>query len=119
MKAVAILNCNKGDPDDVASALANAGVEAKVETVEGSAIRERAEAAVKAGARLIIVGGGDGSVSSAAQAVAGTEATLGILPLGTLNHMARDLGIPLDLQDAAKLVGSGKSRAVDVAEVNG
>jgi YegS/Rv2252/BmrU family lipid kinase len=119
MEAVVILNRNRGDRGDVAAALADAGVAAKVEAVDGDAIRERAEAAVKAGARLVIVGGGDGSVSSAAQAVAGSDATLGILPFGTLNHLARDLGIPADLTESVKLIASGHSRTIDVAEVNG
>ena len=102
MEAAVILNRNKGDRGEVAAALSAAGVSAKVEAVDGDAIRERAEAVIEAGARLVIVGGGDGSVSSAAQALAGTNATLGILPLGTLNHLAR-----------------GHSRRIDVADVNG
>lgn len=119
MKAVAILNRNKGESDEVAAALSQSGIDAAIEAVDGDAIRERADAAVSAGAALIIVGGGDGSVSSVAQAVAGTDAKLAILPLGTLNHLARDLGIPLKLQEAASLVGSGQALKVDVAEVNG
>lgn len=119
MEAVVILNRSRGDRGDVAAALADAGVAAKVEAVDGEAIRERAEAAVKAGARLIIVGGGDGSVSSVAQAIAGCDATLGILPLGTLNHLARDLGIPADLTESVELIASGRTRTIDVAEVNG
>jgi len=119
MEAAVILNRNKGDRDQVAAALRDAGVAAKIEAVDGAAIRERAEAAVAGGARLVVVGGGDGSVSSAAQALAGTDATLAILPLGTLNHLARDLGIPLDLAQSAALVASGKPRPIDIAEVNG
>jgi len=119
MEAVAIINRDKRDRDEVAAALANAGVAAKVELVDGGAIGERAEAAVRAGARLVIVGGGDGSVSSAAQAVAGTDATLGILPLGTLNHLARDLGIPATLAESVQLIAGGHTRTIDVAEVNG
>jgi YegS/Rv2252/BmrU family lipid kinase len=119
MDIVCIINCHKGDRDEVGAALSDAGIEAAIEAVEGSEIREQAQIAVEAGARLVIVGGGDGSVSSAAQAVAGTDATLGILPLGTLNHLARDLGIPFDLAEAAQLIASGQQRAIDVAEVNG
>jgi YegS/Rv2252/BmrU family lipid kinase len=119
MDTAVILNRNKGDPDAVAAALAEAGIDAPIEAVQGNEIRDRAENAVKAGAKLVIVGGGDGSVSSAAQAVAGTDATLGILPLGTLNHLARDLGIPPNLKDSARLIASGHPRAIDVAEVNG
>ena len=119
METAVILNRNKADSDEVAAALVEAGIDAPVDAVDGSEIRERAEAAIKGGAKLIIVGGGDGSVSSAAQSVAGTDATLAILPLGTLNHLARDLGIPFDLDQAAKIVASGRARTIDVAEVNG
>jgi len=119
MEAAVILNRNKGDRGEVAAALSAVGIAAKVEAVDGDAIGDRAEAAVKGGAKLVIVGGGDGSVSSAAQALAGSDATLGILPLGTLNHLARDLGIPATLQESVKVVASGKARRIDVAEVNG
>jgi len=44
---------------------------------------------------------------------------LGVLPLGTLNHFARDLGIPTDIDEAAKLIAAGTERQVDVAEMNG
>jgi YegS/Rv2252/BmrU family lipid kinase len=107
------------EADEIRSALAAAGVPACVELLDGSGIEERAKDAVKASAKLLIVGGGDGSVSAAAGVLAGTKTKLGILPLGTLNHFARDLGIPLDLAKAAMLIGKGKAHAVDVAEVNG
>ena len=67
---------------------------------------------------LLNRGGGDGTISAAASAVVGTETVLGVLPLGTLNHFARDLGSPADLDEAAKLIASGKHRRVDVAEMN-
>ena len=44
---------------------------------------------------------------------------LGVLPLGTLNHFARDAGIPLDLEEAVAAIAGGRTRQVDVAEVNG
>jgi len=119
MEAAVILNRNKGDRGEVAAALSAVGITANVEAVDGGAIGDRAEAAVKGGAKLVIVGGGDGSVSSAAQALAGSHATLGILPLGTLNHLARDLGIPATLQESVEVIASGKARSIDVAEVNG
>jgi len=119
MEAVVILNRNKGDRGEVAAALSALGVAAKIESVDGDAIGDRAEAAVKGGAKLIVVGGGDGSVSSAAQALAGSGAALGIMPLGTLNHLARDLGIPATLQESVQVIASGRTRSIDVAEVNG
>ena len=119
MEAAVILNRNKGDRGEVAAALSALGVTAKIESVDGDAIGDRAEAAVKGGAKLVVVGGGDGSVSSAAQALAGSGAALGIMPLGTLNHLARDLGIPATLQESVQVIASGRTRSIDVAEVNG
>ena len=109
----------KKEAEEIRSALAAAGVNARVELVDGGGIVERAKEAVAEGAPLLIVGGGDGSVSAAAGILAGTKKKLGILPLGTLNHFARDLGIPLDLSEAAALICNGRARPVDVAEVNG
>jgi diacylglycerol kinase family enzyme len=51
--------------------------------------------------------------------MAGSGATLGILPLGTLNHLARDLGLPFELDQAAAAIGGGQVRAIDIAEING
>jgi diacylglycerol kinase family enzyme len=65
------------------------------------------------------VGGGDGTIGAAAAAVAGTKVPLGILPMGTLNHFARDLGLPLRLVEAARIASSGAERRVDVGRVNG
>ena len=62
----------------------------------------RCAAIAERGDALLIVGGGDGTISAAASALVGTETMLGILPLGTLNHFARDLGIPTDLDEAAQ-----------------
>jgi YegS/Rv2252/BmrU family lipid kinase len=81
-------------------------------TVRLSALAEREEP-------LVVVGGGDGTISAAASALAGTETRLGILPLGTLNHFARDLSIPTELAAAAELIAAGTERRVDVAEMNG
>ena len=105
--------------EEIRSALVAAGVNARVELVDGSGIVECAKEAVAKSGPLLIVGGGDGSVSAAAGILAGTKTKLAILPLGTLNHFARDLGIPLDLSEAAALIGNGTARPVDVAEVNG
>jgi diacylglycerol kinase family enzyme len=66
-----------------------------------------------------IAAGGDGTVNAVAQAVAGTGRPMGVLALGTLNHFARDLGLPLDLTAAAQVIAAGHTRCVDAAEVNG
>lgn len=78
-----------------------------------------AQNAVRRGSSLVIAGGGDGTISSIANILAGSKTALGVLPLGTLNHFAKDLGIPLDLEAAAANALLGKTRSVDVGEVNG
>ena len=69
--------------------------------------------------RTIVAAGGDGTVSAVASALAGKPAALGILPLGTLNHFAKDVGIPVDLDRAIDTILNGIAREVDVGEVNG
>src|SRR5436305_573533 len=102
----------------VAAALAEAGLDADVELLDGGDCEARCRAISERGDPLLIVGGGDGMISAAASALVGTRTRLGILPLGTLNHFSRDLAIPADLGEAAKVIAAGKERPVDVAEMN-
>jgi YegS/Rv2252/BmrU family lipid kinase len=88
-------------------------------TTEGMDIRKLVRQAIERGSTLVIAGGGDGTVNAAASAVAGTDTTLGILPLGTLNHFCKDVGIPMELEAAIGNLSSGRAIAVDVGEVNG
>ena len=104
---------------EVQAALTGAGIDGDIKLVKGAAIAEHARAAARSGDRLLIVGGGDGSVSAAAGELAATDTRLAILPLGTLNHFARDLGIPPKLDEAAAVIAAGTERTIDVAEVNG
>ena len=67
----------------------------------------------------VIAAGGDGTLSTVASKLAGTGIPLGVLPLGTRNHFARDLGIPLDLREAVSCIGRGAAGPVDMGEVNG
>lgn len=69
--------------------------------------------------RIIAVIGGDGTISSVAGMVAGTDATLLPLPGGTLNHFTKDLGVNQDIDLALKQAAKSKSTRVDVARVNG
>ncbi|TPK54853.1 diacylglycerol kinase family lipid kinase [Mesorhizobium sp. B2-4-19] len=71
------------------------------------------------GSRTLVVGGGDGTLGSVASAVAGTDVVLGVLPLGTLNHFARDLGLSKDLDAAMDIIAAGHVKQIDVGEVNG
>lgn len=72
------------------------------------------------GYRTIVAAGGDGTIRSVAAVVAQTpDAILGILPLGTFNHFAKDAGIPTDLAAAVGIIAAGHTRQVDCATVNG
>lgn len=84
----------------------------------GAEVVELAREAVRGPYKVIVAAGGDGTVNSVAAAVVDTDKILGVLPLGTLNHFARDLGIPFDLQAAAHTIAAGHTTEVDVAEVN-
>jgi YegS/Rv2252/BmrU family lipid kinase len=105
--------------EKVAASLRSAGIDAGIELIEGGDYAVRCKAIAERGDPLLIVGGGDGTIAAAASALAETQTRLGILPLGTLNHFARDLGIPFDLEDAAKIIAAGNERRVDVGEMNG
>jgi diacylglycerol kinase family enzyme len=85
----------------------------------GQDIRRHAEEAVRSGCTTLVAGGGDGTVSTVASVVTGTDAVLGLLPLGTLNHFAKDTGIPLELDEAVGVIAAGHFSRVDVGEVNG
>ena len=104
--------------DKAAEALQAVGIDADVQMIDGGDCAIQCRAAAERGDELVIVGGGDGTISAAASALIGTKTLLGILPLGTLNHFARDLGIPTDLGEAAKLIAARNVREVDVAEMN-
>src|SRR5215218_2402657 len=95
-----------------------AGIDADIEYVRaGVNLAEKSREAVAAGAEFVVAGGGDGTLSATASALVGTDACFGVLPVGTLNHFARDLKLPLDLDEAAKIVVEGETVEVDVAEV--
>jgi diacylglycerol kinase family enzyme len=96
------------------------GIDAKIVILsKGADITAVAKQLIQSGRRTLVAAGGDGTVSGVAAAVVGTEATLGVLPLGTLNHFAKDLKLPLDLEGAVHNLKTGTVRMVDVAEVNG
>lgn len=73
----------------------------------------------KSGARIVAVGGGDGTISSAAHVLAGSDTTLAVLPLGTANDFARNLGLPSDLEGACDAIARGRIETVDLGWVEG
>lgn len=96
-----------------------AGHDITVEFCDPKNLVPMIEAAAKRDIDVIIVGGGDGTVRSGARIAMTNSKTLGILPLGTLNRMARDLEIPLDIASAAEALATSKAGVIDVASLNG
>lgn len=104
--------------------LAAAGAEGRVTLAEGPALCRALDAAMASDAEAILVGGGDGTIIAAAERLlaegrgGGPARPLGILPLGTANLLARDLGIPLSPEAALPALLSGTTRRIDVGLVN-
>lgn len=86
---------------------------------DGASITQLARQAIAAGATTIVAGGGDGTISAVASTLVNSKIALGVLPMGTLNHFAKDIGVPLALEDAVDTVLAGHVRAIDVGGVNG
>ena len=95
------------------------GLDVTLETFEALPEIARDIVRLRHRADLVIVCGGDGSVSSAALAAMESGLPLGIIPMGTANDLARTLDIPMDLVEAAEVIARGETRAVDVGTVNG
>ena len=85
----------------------------------GEELIDAATRAREGAAAIVVAGGGDGTINAVASVIAGSSKRFGVLPLGTLNHFAKDLGIPLELDEAVRNVAEGRTHAVDVGEVNG
>jgi len=96
-----------------------AGLSVDVDDDEASPIAERTARALAGPAEVVVAAGGDGTVLAVAEGLLGSDKILGLLPLGTLNGLVRDLKLPLDLVGAIAALPDLEPRAIDVAEVNG
>jgi diacylglycerol kinase family enzyme len=118
---------HKAHADDVRATLeqtfARHGVKATIRFTGSEGLRAGAQAALAAAKRgeidAVVIGGGDGSVRTVAGLLAETGIPLGVLPFGTLNHFAKDLHIPLEIDAAVAAIAQGRTRLVDLGEVNG
>ncbi len=128
MKIAVILNRSAGSLLDLPpeatvrrlrAAFEAAGVEVEVAAVKAVDCSEAIRAACATDVEAVVVGGGDGTIATAANLVIPSGKALGVLPLGTMNLLARDLGIPLEMDAAVAALANGTIRAIDVAEVNG
>jgi diacylglycerol kinase family enzyme len=128
MKAIVLLNSTAGTLaaqggkagiEPVARALSDAGIDATILPLGNSGLTQARDAVARGDVDVVIAGGGDGTLSAVAGIVAGSAIPLGILPLGTLNHFAKDLGIPFDLKEAIRVIADRKIGHVDVGMLNG
>ena len=126
VQAAVILNassgggCNAEFSDSLAAKFQSRGLGVRVTlATSGQELIEAARRAVREGVKVIVAGGGDGTLNAVASTLSGTDVTFGILPMGTLNHFAKDLGIPLDLDEAIAVIAQGHSIRVDTGEING
>ncbi len=126
MKASVLLNAAAGlrprqvqaEVVRVRELFATLDVEAHVRLVAGPDLLAAAREAAASDTDVVVMAGGDGTMSAGAGGLAGSGKTMGVLPLGTLNHFARDLGIPTELEEAVRNVAEGIVREVDVGEAN-
>jgi diacylglycerol kinase family enzyme len=95
-----------------------AGRDAEIVTLRPGQNPTEAARAASAHSAIVVAGGGDGTVSGVAAGVVDSPAALGILPLGTLNHFAKDLRLPLGLPEAVGVIAAAHIGTVDVGTVN-
>jgi YegS/Rv2252/BmrU family lipid kinase len=102
----------------VVDTLRRHGLQAEVTVkTSGKVARAAAKAAAENKEELVIAAGGDGTIEDVATQIVGAETVLGILPIGTRNNVARELGIPLDLDQACALLAAGITRKIDLGRV--
>jgi diacylglycerol kinase family enzyme len=122
MKVIVVINQGGGTAarqDEAHEALKTAGVEADFTVAAPDGLHAAFEAAVRLKPDAVIAAGGDGTISLGAAVAVEHDLPLGVLPMGTFNHLARDAGIPSDLMGAAEVIAAGRIQSIDVAEVNG
>jgi diacylglycerol kinase family enzyme len=130
MKVLVLLNESAGTlaasatrdvPKRIGDAFRAAGHDVEVRSVAPADLQRasRDAAAPASGYDAVVAGGGDGTLNSIAAALAGSGKAFGVLPLGTHNHFAKDMNVPLDLDAAAAALARGTVRDVDIGEVNG
>ena len=125
MRPYVIFNPNSGtalslrlDHEDLVRRFAEVGLVAEIDS-SGDDLQGKIERALRSEADTVICAGGDGTFTAIARGLVGSGKTLALLPLGTANLLARDLGVPLALDVALASLADAEPREIDVGEVNG
>jgi diacylglycerol kinase family enzyme len=128
MRAVVVLNASAGSvgrPEAtntvsrVREAFERSPLDAEIVAIGPESFLAAARRAAASDADVVVIGGGDGTLNAGAAELIGGRKLLGVLPLGTLNHFAKDVGIPMGLDQAVATIENGHVSEVDVGEVNG
>jgi len=123
-RAIGVINeacarkCELDIADLLTRALADAGLEPDVSIVEPPGLNDHLRSLDPAGADRLVSVGGDGTLRSVAEAALRTGLTLGLVPMGTMNLLAKDLGIPLDVNDAIAIAAGDNTTTIDAGRVN-
>jgi len=104
---------------DLAAKLAERGLIAEIDENTDRPMSERLIRAATSAAPIVVAAGGDGTITALANSILGSDKKLGILPLGTVNALAKDLNIPLELDLAIDVLASQNCRTIDVGRVDG
>jgi diacylglycerol kinase family enzyme len=123
---IVIVNAGAGKADDAAvhrrmiEVFTAKGLRADIQLARsGAEILDLARRATKAESSVVVAAGGDGTINAVASELVGSNKILGVLPLGTLNHLAKDLGVPLELESAVDVIAQQSLAQIDIGEVNG
>jgi diacylglycerol kinase (ATP) len=122
LRAKLIFNATSGRPEESPQQLANILTEMQSRNIlpevymvrPDSRVESVVRGAIKSGIRLIVVAGGDGTIDSVAGSIIGSSATLGVIPTGTRNNVALNLGIPSTVAEAVGLLREGRRMKIDV-----
>lgn len=108
-------------PEAETNALVSAAGEADLEVVPLSRdvdVTAMVRMRIREGLKLFIAAGGDGTIHHVVQGLVNSEAVLGVIPIGTYNHFAKDLAIPLDWRQALDVALNGTTQQIDAARAN-
>ena len=124
MRVAVFLNVGAGSanlvsPEFLRELFLEAGVAAEVHSARQRDLEPTLSNMLRLRPDAVVAAGGDGTLSTIAARLAGTGIPMGVLPLGTRNHFAKDLAIPLDLREAVHCISQRQAHAIDVGEVNG
>jgi diacylglycerol kinase family enzyme len=124
MKIAVIINSSAGPSSaneslKIEKSFRQKNVNIKMFEAEGDNISEIVSSALKSDADVIVAAGGDGTINSVINSITDKDIPFGIIPIGTLNHLAKDADIPIGINEAAEVIIHKNIKMTDLAEVNG